>query len=256
MPIHDWTRVPDGVFHDFHTTWIPDIKRSLINGRLPDTYYAMVEQIAGGPIPDVITLQHTNGTNGNGHPRRKRPPSGGTAVAVAEAPPQTRFHLTSESDVYAAKARSLVVRHVNDDRIVAVIEILSPGNKNRRHALTKFVGKAVEWLRSGVHLLIVDLFPPGKYDPQGIHPILWADFGHDAFEFSPRQPLTLASYLSRLEDVQAFIQPVGVGETLPECPLFLEENTYINLPLEESYLSAYATVPARWRDLLEADTPN
>jgi hypothetical protein len=29
MPLHDWTRVEAGVFHDFHATWIPEIKKRL-----------------------------------------------------------------------------------------------------------------------------------------------------------------------------------------------------------------------------------
>ena len=29
MPIHDWTRVPAGIFHDFHHGWIEEAKRAL-----------------------------------------------------------------------------------------------------------------------------------------------------------------------------------------------------------------------------------
>ena len=28
MPIHDWTRVPSGLFHDFHQCWTIDIKNA------------------------------------------------------------------------------------------------------------------------------------------------------------------------------------------------------------------------------------
>ncbi len=27
MPVHDWTRVEAGIFHDFHHAWIEEIKR-------------------------------------------------------------------------------------------------------------------------------------------------------------------------------------------------------------------------------------
>src|SRR5438309_823998 len=40
MPIHDWTRVEAGIFHDFHHGWIADIKRALNAGVLPPNYYA------------------------------------------------------------------------------------------------------------------------------------------------------------------------------------------------------------------------
>jgi hypothetical protein len=47
MPVHDWTRVSAGTFHDFHCTWIPQIKNRLNEGVLPPEYYAQVEQVTG-----------------------------------------------------------------------------------------------------------------------------------------------------------------------------------------------------------------
>jgi hypothetical protein len=35
MPIHDWTRVTARIFHDFHSSWIIEIKRALKQGQ-PD----------------------------------------------------------------------------------------------------------------------------------------------------------------------------------------------------------------------------
>jgi hypothetical protein len=40
MPIHDWTRVEAGIFHDFHGLWIQVIKLALNDGLLPPDYYA------------------------------------------------------------------------------------------------------------------------------------------------------------------------------------------------------------------------
>jgi hypothetical protein len=34
-------------------------------------------------------------------------------------------------------------------------------------------------------------------------------------------------------------------------PLFLEPETYVDVPLEETYQRAYRGVPRRWRDVLE-----
>ena len=63
--------------------------------------------------------------------------------------------------------------------MVAIIEIVSPGNKHSKDALRKFVSKAVEFLDQGVHLLIVDLFPPTKRDPNGIHRAIWDEISED-----------------------------------------------------------------------------
>lgn len=47
MPAYDWMRVDAGIFHHFHTAWIDTISRQL-NQLLPENYYALAEQIAGG----------------------------------------------------------------------------------------------------------------------------------------------------------------------------------------------------------------
>src|SRR5207248_239516 len=117
---------------------------------------------------------------------------GGTAVAVA--PPKVRFTASAEVDQYALKRRTVVVRHSSEDRVVALMEILSPGNKNSRHALRGFVGKAVNALIRGLHLLLVDLHPPGPRDPQGIHAALWAEISDEPFTLPADKRLTLAAY--------------------------------------------------------------
>jgi len=53
MPVHDWTRVNAGIFHHFHQCWIDELQRALNRGLLPESYYALAEQYAGGFGPDV-----------------------------------------------------------------------------------------------------------------------------------------------------------------------------------------------------------
>ena len=127
MPIHDWTRVRSNRFHDFHQSWTIAIRNALNAGRLPPGYFAMVEQQTGGPEPDVITLELT--------PRGDPPPP--TGIAVTLQPPKARFVARAETDTYARKANRVTVRHPDGD-VVAVIEIVSPGNKDSRHAVHAF----------------------------------------------------------------------------------------------------------------------
>ena len=49
MPIHDWTRLEAGDFHDFHQCWVVAIRNALNGGLLPPEYMAMAEQITGRP---------------------------------------------------------------------------------------------------------------------------------------------------------------------------------------------------------------
>jgi hypothetical protein len=87
------------------------------------------------------------------------------------------------------------VRHASGDRIVAMIEIVSPGNKSSRHAF---------------------------------------------------QALYECDLTTR-----AYIEPLAVGQPLPDMPLCLEPNGCVMVPLEATYQAAFAVMPRRWRTVLE-----
>src|SRR5262245_51973631 len=122
MPIQDWTRVGDWMFHAFHAQWGSRLVAALNAGLLPRGYYARAEQIATGMQTDVLTL----------HRRNPAPPDtadGAGVLAVAEAPPQARLRLRPDPKRRPRQARhrpkTFVVRHTSDHRVVAVIEIVS-----------------------------------------------------------------------------------------------------------------------------------
>jgi hypothetical protein len=157
-------------------------------------------------------------------------------------------------DEYVLKQKTLVIRHSSGDRIVALIEIVSPGNKASRHGLRSLVAKVVEALYRGYHLLVIDLHRPTPRDPQGIHGVIWAEISDESFEAPPERPLTLAAY-SAGQIKRAYVEPIAVGDALPDMPLFLEPEGYVNVPLEATYQAAWRGVPQRWRRVLEAPAP-
>lgn len=219
MPIHDWTRVTAGTWHDFHLAWIVQTSYALNGGLLPASYYSQAEQTAGPLGADQFALQ--------------------TEVA-AEA----------ELSAYASKRRTLVIRHASDDRNIAQIELVSPGNKETKLALGGFVEKAVQALSRGYHLLVVDLFPPTPRDPQGIHGAIWDEFSNSGFALPPDEPLTLAAYMAGPVK-RACVEPTAVGRELIDMPLFLEPEFYVNVPLEATYTAAYRGIPQRWKRVLD-----
>ena len=162
---------------------------------------------------------------------------------------------TAETDMefYRRKQTQLVVRHVSGDRVTAVIEIVSPGNKSTTNALRSFVQKAAHFLDQGVHLLIVDLFPPGPRDPHGLHAAIWDDVAGQAYTLPPGKPLPLAAYESDLS-IRAYLRHIAVGESPPDMPLFLKPNRYVPTPLEAAYQTAFAAMPRRWRRVLVPTT--
>jgi Protein of unknown function (DUF4058) len=239
MPIHDWTRVRANRFHHFHQTCTPLIAAALNRGMLPDGYLAMTEQITGGPEPDVVTLSLPVRPGGRA----------GAGMTVAENPPNVRVRMQSDAAIYARKANRVTVRHP-DGEVVAIIEIVSPGNKDSKHAIRSFARKAVEFLHAGIHLLIVDLFPPSKRDPQGIHKLIWDRIRDEPFELPPDKQLTLAAY-SAGNILEGYIEPVAVGDVLPDMPIFLTADQYVPCPLEATYRASWDVFPKALKEPLE-----
>ncbi len=168
MPIHDWTRVDSGTFHDFHQGWTIEIRNALNRGVLPSGYFAMADQRMSGPEPDVVALKLRNPS--------ASPSAGG--IAIAETPPRARQVARAETEraAYARKANRSAVRHPLG-HVVAMIEVVSPGNKDSKHAIRSFTTKAVDFLRNGINFVVVDLFPPTPRDPDGIHQLIWDRLG-------------------------------------------------------------------------------
>jgi hypothetical protein len=211
---------------------------------LPDDYYALPEQVAAGFGPDVLTLQ-------DHRPDEDEPQAGGVATATAlQTRPKTRFMAETEAEFYRRKKSAISIRHVSGDRIVAMIEIVSPGNKASRHAFRAFVDKACELLEHRIHLLIVDPFPPGPRDPNGVHAAIWEEVEDDPFHLPKDKPLTLVAYECDLT-TRAYIEPVAVGDVLPEMPLFLMPDGCVKIPLESTYQTAFSVLPRRWKRVLD-----
>jgi len=254
MPVHDWTRVDAGIFHDFHTVWIGHLRTALNEGLLPPDYYALAEQHAGRPITDVLTLHASAAPREPvSLPLPPAPDTGG--VAVAEAPPRTRRRQSVEPAA-RGRRRSLAIRHVSGHRLVALVEIVAPANKDRARHVEEFTSKILSALNVGVHVLLVDLFPPGPHDPEGLHGVMLQDLedSDERYDLPPAEPLTLASYVAG-PLVEVYLEHVAVGAALPEMPLFLRPDRYVNVPLEPTYQAAYRGLPAFWREILEGPSP-
>ena len=186
-------------------------------------------------------------TGGDEGPWRPSAPNGGSVLL---APPKVDLVGETDMEFYRRKQTTIAVRHVSGDRIVAMIEVVSPGNKAAISALRSFVEKAAELLDRRIHLLILDLLPPGRRDPQGIHGAIWDYIAGRDYAIPTTKPLTLASYESALT-VRAYVKHVAVGDELVDIPLYLEPGDHVPVPLAATYQGAWQAVPRRWRAVLE-----
>src|SRR5206468_1169363 len=154
----------------------------------------------------------------------------------------------AEPDPYVQKANRIAVKH-RHGRVVAVIEVISPGNKSGAHALRSFVEKAAALLREGISLLVVDLFPPSPRDPQGIHKAIWDEICVEPFELPPDKPLTVVAY-DASEPKTAYVEPVAIGDCLPDLPIFLVPGLYVPAPLESTYRTTWSKCPEVLREIV------
>jgi hypothetical protein len=246
VPIHDWTRVDAGLFHAFHLHWISTLCNALNAGGLPSDYFAIPEQRVQGPIPDVLALHLSQ----EGEEPSDAGP--GPGLAVAAAPPRARI-IQRDEEAYARKASRIGVRY-RDGALVAVIEIVSPGNKAGKSEFRAFVEKAVAFIAHGVHFLVIDLFPPTRRDPQGIHKAIWDEFVEEDFRLPADKPLVVAAYDAGPPRV-AYVEPVAVRDMLPEIPLFLQPEFYVPAPLEATYRTSWDLIPAPFKRRLEGPVP-
>ncbi len=156
---------------------------------------------------------------------------------------------TKES--YADLANRIVVKQ-KLGRTIAVIEIVSPGNKDSKRAFKEFLEKSLEFIEAGVHLLVIDLFPPTKRDPFGVHREIWDEFEEEdvQFEFPAGKDRILASYDAGRAKA-AYVEPIAVGDALPDMPLFLFEGRHIKVPLEATYQTTWSVLPRELQVIVE-----
>ena len=203
MVIHDWARVPTGLFHHFRQDWSIEITRRLNHGILPKGMSALVEQSFG--------------------PRRTR-------------------------DFYAGRANRIVVKH-HLGRIIAVIEIMSPGNKDSRAAL-RLRGQGHRFPAPRRSRSARRSFSPTVRDPFGMHKVIWDEIHEEDFAFPAGKDRILASYETGGERV-AYVEPIAVGDLLPDMPLFLANGIDIKVPLESTYCAAWEASPEEMRQAVE-----
>jgi hypothetical protein len=97
---------------------------------------------------------------------------------------------------------------------------------------------------------VIDPFPPGPRDPDGIAQAIWDEL--------VGEPLTLRSVVTPLlvaaidagEPLTAYVDSVAVGDPLPDAPLFLAPGWYVNVPLEPTYEASWEVTPRPIRDLV------
>jgi hypothetical protein len=216
----------------FHGWWAAELAGSLNDGLLPQEYFAEFQITLGTRIEvDVATLID----NGNG----VEPESGG-AVAVQTrlwAPPVPVAVMPA---VFPDDFEVQVYSTATGPRLVAAIELVSPGNKDRDETRRAFVAKCAAYLQRGIGLIVVDVVTSRHAN---LHDELMALLGHGAgFTFPEPAPLYATAYRpaqrEQRSEIDLWRAPLALGQGLPTLPLAVRGLGCLPIDLEATYMEA------------------
>jgi len=221
-PLHAW--------ESFHSGWANELRRHLNRKVLPRSYFAEATAHVGGHVEvDVATLEE-NGPQGPGGTGS----NGGVAIETW-APPTTALSMPS---VFPDEFEVQVFSTVGGRTLVAAVEIVSPGNKDRPEARRAFATKCASYLQAGVGLVIVDVVTSYR---DNLHDELIRLLEQaENYLFPGTPPLYTSAYRPRRrkigdDQIELWLTPLAVGQALPIMPLALRNGPTLPLDLETTY---------------------
>ncbi len=230
MPLRDHFSPPlaeHRSWEELHGAWPGSIAFRL-NSILPPDYYCGPRVHLGSAIEiDVAAFENEEAlgaiADGGG---------GGTAVAWAPARP-TLLLDTDAPTPPEYEARVYDVRHGR--RLVAAVEIVSPGNKDRPESREAFVSKCHALLQQDVCVAIVDLVTERQ---SNLYAELAARMGAapPAIAKSGIYAVSCRGITARGRwRVEEWEHELAIGSALPTLPLWLTDSFSVPLELEASY---------------------
>ena len=234
MPLLDHFHPPvseQRSWEGFQGLWAAAIVEKLNSDVLAEEYFADMHVHIGSQVEiDVAALQEKPGP---GERRSAREP-GATAMW---APPTASMVMPA---LFPDDIEVQVFTTTTGASLVAVIELVSPGNKDRLEARRAFAAKCVSYLSRGIGLVVVDVVTNRLAN---LHNEMAAWLGCGApFLMEPASSTYCAAYRpsQQREGGQIEIWPVPVhpGDRLPVLPLALRNAGSAPLDLESTYMVA------------------
>ena len=220
-------------WESFHAQWASAIAESLNNDLLPADYFAEVQVHVGSRVEiDVATFQEDQRGSSVSS-------SAGTATAKPHvwAPPQPDLSVAA---VFPDSLEVLVFNGESGPTLVAAIELVSPGNKDRAECRTLFAAKCAGYLQQGIGLVIVDVVTSRSAN---LHNALLDLLDVNRNE---QMPATTQLYATAYrpartpesDRIDAWTSQLQIGEQLPVLPLPLDKSICVRLDLAASYEEA------------------
>jgi hypothetical protein len=228
MPLLDQFHPPlEGRRHweAFHGWWAATIAGSLNEHLLPSEYFAEFQVTLGTRVEvDAATLTEADASEAAVQTRPWAPP---TPVAIMPA-------------VFPDDLEVRVFHGEGGPTLVAAIELVSPGNKDRDETRRAFAAKCAAYLQRGIGLIVVDIVTTRHAN---LHDELMALMGHaDGLRFPAPAPLYATAYRPAhrkdRNEIDLWREPLALGQPMPTLPLAVRSLGCLPIDLEAIYMEA------------------
>jgi hypothetical protein len=126
-------------------------------------------------------------------------------------------------------------------RLVGVIELVSPSNKDRQSERDAFVAKCVTYLKRGIGLVVIDVVTERHAN---LHNELMRAIGGENPPQMRDTPIYVSGYravycqASDVSEIEIWPYAAEVGQVIPAVPLGLRRGPVVLLDLEGTYTAA------------------
>ena len=214
----------------FHSAWANAIS-SNFNRQLPDGWFAGPE-VHWFHEGDAVVIEETDfGAVSETDPLGG---DGGIATLPVLAEPRRSLEYDIQHDVVEVR---VVDERGGIQTLVGVVEIVSPGNKDRPESRESFLQKVEGYIDGGIGVCVIDIVTKRT---RSLHRELLQRLG----DTDPEADGTYAAtYLLREEPrrrIDIWYEPLAIDSVMPDIPLPLKSGPPLTVALEETYLEACA----------------
>lgn len=227
MPLRDHFDLPTNKWaswEELHGAW-PGVMAFRLNDLLPPEYRSGLKIHLGSLVEVDVGAFEMDNANGSDFPA--------DAALAWEAAAPTLLLDTDELTPPEYEVR--VYDERRGRRLVAAVEIVSPGNKDRPDAREAFVSKCHAMLQQDVCVVIIDPVTERSGNlyaelAERIGAKLPATANQSIYAVSCR-----SFYYRDRHRVEAWEHALEIGKPLPTLPLWISESRYVPLELERTY---------------------
>jgi hypothetical protein len=210
----------------FHARWASAIADNLNEAGLPEYLFAEPTVSIGGQVQvDVATFDEGAGPPANGARAVGTLPQAATTAPTWVIPA-----------VFPDCFEVQVLNSEGGLRLVAAIELVSPGNKDRPQKRRAFAVKCASYLFQGIACIVLDVVTSraANLHNEIMEVMQTADFrlpGDAALYATAYRPVLRAAR----EEIDAWRELLHVGGPLPTLPLFLGADQSVLVDFEATY---------------------